>query len=550
MHTLAALYARVSTLQQEQEATIDSQVAALESYAQVQGYPLSREFYFLDQSVSGAKLDRPALNRLRDLAPEGLFSVVLCLSTDRLGRQYAPQWVLMNELQRVGVQVIFINQPQMEANPHSQLLLGIQGLFAEYERAMITERLRRGKLFRVRQGRLVNPVAPYGYRYIPVSEPGGGRWEIDPLEAQVVQQIYQWYTQEREITIWDLVTRLNQMGAAAPPRGQTWQYSTVQAILKQPDYTGQAYYNRTQAHPEEIGRRRKIGRGYKTHPVRLPRPPEEWIPVRVPEIISADTWQRAQERLAMRKKFAQRNNAKNFYLLRSLLVCQVCGHTLVGRTAKHRKTYACNFGGKLRSPEVPAHGCVIAAEVIEPLVWQAITQLLDNPRLMLDAWETHPENERVNPGERERLDHRLKTLERQWQRLLDLFQEEQIEKAELARRKARLDQEQETIQKRLEQIERQMHQDQTKEKMVEDFATFCRQVKAGLANPTPEDQQEIIRLLIDHVVVGENEIVIKHIVPTDDDCRLLPGRRFTQMNANFWMLILGALDQNWRKFSS
>ena len=104
-----------------------------------------------------------------------------------------------------------------------------------------------------------------------------------------------------------------------------------------------------------------------------------------------------------------------------------------------------------------------------------------------------------------------------------------MEKGKVTSRKARLDQEQETIQKRLEQIERQMHQDQTKEKMVEDFATFCRQVKAGLANPTPEDQQEIIRLLIDHVVVGKDEIVIKHSVPTDDDCRLLPGRRCTQM---------------------
>jgi site-specific DNA recombinase len=529
MHTLAALYARVSTLQQEQEATIDSQVAALESYAQVQGYPLSREFYFLDQSVSGAQLDRPALNRLRDLAPEGLFSVVLCLSPDRLARQYAHQWVLMNELQRVGVQVIFINQPQMEANPHSQLLLGVQGLFAEYERALITERLRRGKLYRVRQGRLVNPVAPYGYRYIPVSEPDGGRWEIDPLEAQVVQQIYQWYTQESEITIRDLVTRLNQMGTAAPPRGCIWQYSTVQAILKQPDYTGQAYYNRTQAHPEEIGRRRKIGRGYKTHPIRLPRPQEEWIPIRVPEIISADTWQRAQERLAMRKKFAQRNNAKNFYLLRSLLVCQVCGHTLVGNASQGRKIYRCNHGGRLRSPDVAQHSCILAAEVVEPLVWQAVIQLLDNPRLMLDAWQSQADSTPPDPGENERVKNRLKTLERQWQRLLDLFQEELIEKAELAHRKAQLDQERETIQKRLEQIERQMHQDQTKEKMIEDFSTFCRQVKAGLANPTPEDQQEIIRLLIDHVVVGKDEIVIKHIVPTDDDFRLLPGRRYTRI---------------------
>ena len=525
MQTLAALYARVSTLQQEQEATIDSQVAAVESYAQAQGYRLSKELYFLDQSVSGAQLDRPALNRLRDLAPEGLFSVVVCLSPDRLARQYAHQWVLMNELQRVGVKVVFVNQPLIEENPHSQLLLGIQGLFAEYERALITERLRRGKLYQVRQGRLVNPVAPYGYRYIPVSEPGGGRWELDPVEAQVVQQIYQWYTQETGVTIWDLVTRLNQMGAAAPARGQAWQYSTVQSILKQVDYTGQAYYNRTKATYEVIGRLRKIGRGYKTHPVHLPRPKEEWIPVRVPEIIAEETWQQAQERLAMKQKFAPRNNFRNFYLLRGLLVCQICGHTMAGRTAKGRKTYRCCYGGKRRSPDVPEHSGTIAVEVIEPVVWKAVVDLLDNPRLILDAWESQMDSQAANPGEIERLRNRLKTLERQWQRLLDLFQEEQIDKTELADRKARLDQERRTIQQRLEQLDRQLHQEQTKEQMLQDFSAYCRQIKAGLANPTPEVQQDIIRLLIDHVVVGKDEIVIKHIVPTDDDCRLLPGHR-------------------------
>src|SRR3972149_3764453 len=106
MNTLAALYARVSTLQQEQEATIESQVAAIERFAHAQGYCLSAELYFLDQAVSGARLARPALDRLRDLAAEGLFATVLCLSPDRLARQYAHQWVLMDELQRAGVKVL------------------------------------------------------------------------------------------------------------------------------------------------------------------------------------------------------------------------------------------------------------------------------------------------------------------------------------------------------------------------------------------------------------------------------------------------------------
>jgi site-specific DNA recombinase len=422
------------------------------------------------------------------------------------------------------VEVRFADQPPVTADPQGQLFLGIQGLFAEYERAMITERLRRGKLYRIRQGRLVNPVPPYGYRYVPVSEPDGGRWEIDPVESGVVRQIYEWYTQEHT-TISAIAERLDQQGNQALARGRRWTYSTVQSILKQPDYTGQAYYNRTRTCHEVIGRPKKHGRGPKRTPSREIRPREEWIPVTVPALLSRDLWQKAQERLSMGQKFAPRNNTRHFYLLRSLLVCDICGRTLVGRTSKGGVAYYCSSRGKNRYPDVPRHSRSISAKIIEPLIWQAVKDLLHNPSLLADAWESQNQSPDTSLDEADRLQSRLKTLDRQWVRLLDLFQEEQIEKAELARRKERLDRERQTLTNRLQQLTSQARREQAKDQMLEDFAAFCQQIEASLSNPTPELQQEVIRLLIDHVVVGENEIVIKHIVPTDDDCRLLPGRR-------------------------
>ncbi len=137
MKQKVAIYARASTLQQEQEATIESQIAALEEYAAKQGYELPAENYFLDEAVSGSRLERPSLDRLRDQAPEGKFSTILCLSPDRLARQYVHQWVLLDELQRAGVKMVFINQPTQVDGAQGQLLTGMQGLFAEYERAMI-----------------------------------------------------------------------------------------------------------------------------------------------------------------------------------------------------------------------------------------------------------------------------------------------------------------------------------------------------------------------------------------------------------------------------
>lgn len=528
IYQLAAIYARVSTLQQEQEATIDSQIAELEKYAQEKGYGLSKEYYFLDQAVSGAQLARPALDRLRDLATEGLFETVLCLSPDRLSRQYAHQCLLLEELRRVNVKVIFVNQPPVADNPQGQLLLGVQGLFSEYERTVIADRMRRGRLHRFRQGELVNPVAPYGYCYIPVSKPNGGHWEAHSIEKEVVSHIYATYV-EKGTPIGKITDALNENIAKMPSRGRHWQYSTVQAILKQPAYTGKTHYNRTRVCHDVVGMPKKRGRGINHSAIHQPRPREEWIPMNVPPLVSEELWQKAQERMQTNRKFSSRNNTAHFYLLRSLLVCDVCGRTMAGRTWNGTVRYYCASRGKDRAPDVPAHSRSITADSIEPLVWQAVMQLLQNPILLADAWESETPNGQGAPEEQDRLQSRLKTLERQWQRLLDLFQDEKIEKLELSKRKEIIEQERQSIQTRLQQFNRLAQQERVKQIMLEDFAAFCQNIKANLENPTPQLKQEVIRLLIDHVVVGENEIVIKHIVPTDDDCRLKPGRKDTNM---------------------
>lgn len=522
-HHLAAIYARVSTTQQEQEATIDSQVAELEKHAREKGLRLSKEFYFLDQAVSGAQLPRPALDRLRDLAVEGLFDTVLCLSPDRLSRKYAHQWILVEELKRSGVSVLFVNQPPVEDNPQGQLLLGIQGLFAEYERALITERLRRGKLYRIRRGELVNPVAPYGYRYIPVSEPNGGRWEEHPIEAAVVRHIFREYT-EKDGRILPMVAFLNENIATMPPRGKRWYPGIVQTILRQPAYMGKTHYNRTRTCYEVIGKPRRVGHGAKQYAAHLPRPKEEWIPMSVPPLVSEDTWLKAQECLEMNFKFSPRNNKKSFFLLRGLLVCGVCGRTLTARERRGHIYYSCIREQRSKS-EFPPHTCSVNAQVIEPLVWQAVTDLLKNPTLLADAWESELQTNSNTSEEPNRLQSRLKTLETQWQRLLDLFQEEKIDKVELSKRKTRIDQEREAVQTRLEQFDRVARQKQVKQALAKDFVDFCRKIKISMEHPTPQLQQEVIRLLVDHVVVGKDEIVIKHIVPADDNGRLLPGRK-------------------------
>ncbi len=157
---------------------------------------------------------------------------------------------------------------------------------------------------KIRSRQLVNPNPPYGYRYIPINQPDGGRWELHPIEADVVRQIYAWYYALKGSTISQISQRLNELGEKAPPRGQSWRFSMVQNILKQPAYMGRAYYNRIRTHHEAIGQPKKSGRGLRQSAEHRSRPEAEWIEVTVPALIDLIVWERAQERLVMNKKFS------------------------------------------------------------------------------------------------------------------------------------------------------------------------------------------------------------------------------------------------------
>ncbi|RME49667.1 MAG: recombinase family protein [Chloroflexi bacterium] len=515
--TSAAIYARVSTARQEQEASIDSQIAALMQYVDQVGYRVADEHHFIDQGVSGARLDRPALDRLRDLAPEGAFEVVLCLSPDRLARRYVYQRLVLDELAAVGVRVIFLSQPEVPDDPHQELLLGIQGLFAEYERAVISERMRRGKLHRLKTGQLMPPQAPYGYQYRPVSEPDGGRWVVVLRQAEVVRDIFRWYTSG--CTVSQIAARLNQETIPAP-KGPRWYPEAVRRILCQSAYQGTAYYNRHETVWEAIGQPRRHGHGRLQFPRYRLRPPEEWIACPVPAIVSPEQWQQAQEQLQMNQRFAARNNRQNRYLLRGLLVCGICSHTLVGRTYNGQRRYYCRYGGKHRPPDVPPHSCVVVEAEIAPPVWQALTELLRQPARLVAAWRAQVGVQNDTPDETPQLKRRQRTLNQQWERLLDAFQDGLLDKAELAERKARIDQEQQRLQARLEAAARREHADQYEQRLALTCDAFAERVAAALASPSFETQQEVIRLLIDHIVVEDDAITIKHIVPAEDDPRL------------------------------
>ena len=314
----AAIYARVSTERQGREQTVDSQVESLRRWADEQHHELSPEHIYVDEGYTGSRLDRPALDSLRDAVQLGAIDVVAVLSPDRLARKYAYQVLLLEELRKAGCEVVFLHRPITD-DPQDQLLLQIQGAVAEYERAVIGERFRRGKLQKAREGHWLGGRAPYGYRYIPKRDGVPGYLVVNEDEAILVRQLFTWLVEGR-MTIRQIVKRLNE-GPWWPRSGRhPWSSSVVHRILYDETYAGMAHTNRYRFVPPKTPRSRAPGRGENT--CRQPRPREEWIGIPVPALIDQETYRRAQDQLARNATLSFRNNTRHSYLLRCLLTCR------------------------------------------------------------------------------------------------------------------------------------------------------------------------------------------------------------------------------------
>jgi site-specific DNA recombinase len=293
--TSAAIYARVSSARQKKDQTIGSQTAALRGHAAQNRLDVPEEWIFEDEGHSGATLVRPGLEALRDLAAQGCLDMVLCYSPDRLARKFACQALLTGELARAGVRVEFVRGPRGDT-PEDQLMVQFQGMFAEYEKAQLMERYRRGKAHRARTGSVsVLSGAPFGYRYVRKSDHAGAAYEIAGHEAVLVAEMFRRYADDGA-SIADLASWLTSQGAPTRTGKTRWDRSVVWAMLRNPAYAGRAVFGKTMVLPESPGlnrvarlQGRSVPRAVKT----AGRPKEDWTQIPVPAIVTEDTFGRA-----------------------------------------------------------------------------------------------------------------------------------------------------------------------------------------------------------------------------------------------------------------
>jgi len=370
----------VSTSRQENEQTIETQIGVLKEYATKNDYTIVQEYK--DDGWSGDMLARPALDRLRQDAKEKIWEAVLIYDPDRLARRYSYQELVMDELKEAGIEIIFVTISAPK-NDEDKILHGVRGLFAEYERAKISERFRLGKLRKVKEGHLLVSEALYGYRYILKQEKIHGYYEINDTEANVVRRIFKWVAEEG-ITLRSIVRKLQELGIK-PRRSKrgVWNTSTLSHLLRNKAYIGEAHWGSSYAviptNPQNTEKYKKMKKSS-----RRIKPEGEWVATKipVPAIIDRDTFFKAQDRLKTNYALSRRNKI-NEYLFGGKIYC-TCGRRRVGEGPQHGKHlyYRCT-DRVLSSPLPPT--CKeksLNARIVDKLVWDKIEKLMTSSELL------------------------------------------------------------------------------------------------------------------------------------------------------------------------
>src|SRR5215471_14505138 len=417
----------------------------------------------------------------------------------------------------------------MSSDPHDQLLLQIRGAVAEYERTLIAERMRRGRLAKMRAGALLPWTRPpFGYRLDPERPRDAAAVRVEAGEAVLVAQLFDWYLQP-QATVYQLARRLTDLGVVTPTGKPRWNVASVRWILRNPAYTGRALTNRTQVAPARARKSAMLPAGPGLS--HAPRPPEDWIEVPVPQIVSEETFAQVQAKLDANQQGAARNT-RHQYLLRALVSCGACRLSCTGRqTAKGYRYYLCRGRtDALRAAQ--GQRCTaryIPAGQLDELVWADLCALLTDPAQVARALDRArggawlPQELQARQAA---IRQALGQLDHQRQRLLDAYLAGVIGIDELQRKRQELDRRHAALLAQQRQLEAAAGQRLELQAVASGIERFCRTVRAGLATATFTQRRQLAELLIDRVVVTGGRVEIRYVLPTSPDG---PHRPFCQL---------------------
>ena len=523
-----ALYARVSSEQQARGNTVASQLAALRERIARAGLSVDAGDEFIDEGYSGSTLLRPALERLRDAVAAGVLDQVHVLAPDRLARRYAYQVLLVEEFRRAGTEVVFANRP-IGTSAEDDLLLQVQGMIAEYERAKILERSRRGRRHAARSG-LISALGkvPFGYRYIPKDAGGGvARVEVVSEEARWVRLMFAWIGLER-LSLREVSRRLSEAGVPTSTGKARWDGTTIALMLRNTAYVGRAVFGRSrwvQAPPRL--------RPWRGHPQparapnsRVPVPREEWIEIPVPALVDPAVFEAAQAQLDENRRRRRELRRRPGWLLQGLVVCQRCGYAFYGKMARGRVGgrqpadygyYRCTGTDAHRfAGQAVCDNRSVRSDRLEQAVWNEIRTVLEDPGRVAVEYQRRLDQAREGPGEAGNggdLERRIAALRRGIGRLIDSYAEGLIERGEFEPRI-------EGMRRRLAQLEadrQRLLEDAETERnlmlLVGRLDNFAEKVRGSLDGLDWNGTRKIIRAMIRRVEIDGDHVSLVFRVP-------------------------------------
>jgi site-specific DNA recombinase len=493
-----AAYCRVSTNRQEKEENIEVQEGLVKEWATKNNAVIVE--WYKDDGWSGELLARPDLDRLRDDVNKRIWDAVVFVDRDRLARKLSFQELVIDELNEKNLELIFLNEPLAD-NPEGRIMQQIKGVFAEYERAKIAERMRRGKIHKAKSGKLVGHNAPYGYRYHPKLGEKNGYYEIYEPEAEVVRMIFKWAAEDG-YSLRRIVKELFKRNILPAKKiRDCWTKSSVDRVLNRTDYYGDSYYNETVA---VVPKNPQTKDGYKKikKSSRRIKPKDEWIKIAVPKIIDKDLFDKAHIRLKENIITNPRNKIYP-YKLTGKVYCQ-CGAKRVGDGVNGHHYYRC--AQRIYKYPLP-NKCTyegVNAEILDQMVMNNMINILTNPSLIkgqVEKWYNRQSKVTdTSQSELQRLKSALKKLKDEEQKVLRAY------KADLLDFEG-FKQEMKDIKGKRELLEIQANEvNQTSlndDVSLESINDLCIAVLQSVKYDTATDRQELIRKLVQSIYVGE-----------------------------------------------
>jgi len=491
-----AIYARVSTALQEQEKTIQSQLAELREICK--GFEVFKEY--IDDGWSGETLDRPALDQLRNDAKEGLFETLYVHSVDRLSRNLYQQGILVEGLKKCGVE-IYIGDKSIADTPEGRFMFNVLGAAAEYEKEKILERTRRGRIYKAKQKGIVGYIPPYGYDYIKRTSEVEEHFSINNKEAEIVNLIFDLYLNFQSIT--RVQKELSLKGIPSRKGCVKWSRSTIGDILRDETNIGVGYYGKYRS--VEIENGKKYRRRVKTG--RQLRDKSEWIRVNFPNIVDENKFRFAQEILS--KKYKPFGKCKYFYLLSGLIKCANCGSTFTGAGNGVHPYYRCSNRRKQLPFPQDCRVRHMRKEDLDDAVWTTVSEAIINRKILI-AHISHLANKITQSKdtlekEKERLLIEKNGLIQKKNRLLEIYTDGDISKEQFLEKTESYNQKGEEVNKKIEELDSKLKQIISRPVIIKDLQYFCDLAKQKIRLFNPEQRQQFLKLVLEEIDLDSNK---------------------------------------------